>query len=681
MVEAQRIACSNDGWYTMWFTARSDGFESPTTGTIWRGQQQEIDLANFPVPEGQSFLPHVTIDGDIRSSPPPAPQPIVFKMNGQTAFYDLTGTTWSWEAKFSKLGSPSGRPVLPGFPANVPLNILPYHNWDNQINAAGVLTCAPGTPADVAAVCNWAKDNGYQVRPRGVMHGWSPLTLAVQPDPKAKILLVDFTKALCGATLLAPSGGLPSRVRVQTGKTMLDLLNFLEAQPGGGGAAPGYSFPHTPAPGNLTVGGVLAIDAHGTAVPTPPNDDFAASYGSMSNQILEFTAVVTDPDSTSPDRYSLRTFKRSDVDAKMFLTHLGRALLVEATLQVVDNYNLRCQSFTNFTDGVVFAAPSAAAPIPKDSFADWLERFGRVEVIWFRTGTNPWLHVWNVEATKPAASRAVSAPYNYPFADHVPDSLQTFLKMLLNGMPSATPLFGQTAANVTAAGLDGKNVVGQSTYPPSRDIWGPSKNSLLYIQDTTLQVTANGYALQMKKADVQQAVHDFTSQFSSQLAKYEAAGKYPVNSAVEMRVTSLDDPSRVAPGSSLAAESPVISALSRDDEAVKNGWDVALWVDVLTLPGTGYSNEFYAELEAWIVQRFSGTAARTLPEWSKGWAYGATQGAWTDSAFLAHVRKAFSTGRTARDNWAFAVDTLRKYDNSNLFANPLLDQLFTPGAT
>ena len=185
-------------------------------------------------------------------------------------------------------------------------------------------------------------------------------------------------------------------------------------------------------------------------------------------------------------------------------------------------------------------------------------------MIWFRTGTNPWLHVWTVAPTKPAGSTAVASPYNYPFADHVPDSLQKFLTMLLNGIPSVTPLFGEMAASVTANGLDGKNVIGQSVYPPSRDIWGPSENTLLYIQDTTLQVTANGYALQMKKSDVQQAVSDFTK-FSSLLASYEAQDKYPVNSAVEIRVTSLDSPQGVTVGPGLKAESPVISALSDDE--------------------------------------------------------------------------------------------------------------------
>ncbi|MGH6800364.1 MAG: cholesterol oxidase substrate-binding domain-containing protein, partial [Methylocella sp.] len=294
--------------------------------------------------------------------------------------------------------------------------------------------------------------------------------------------------------------------------------------------------------------------------------------------------------------------------------------------------------------------------------------------------TNPWLHVWSVAPSKPDGSTEVHTPYNYPFADYVPEILQNFLKLILNCVPGQilpcpTPLFGETAARVTANGLDGKDAFGQPAYPPSRDIWGPSKNTLLYIQDTTLQCAANGYAIQMKKADVQQAVYDFTTEFTSLLAKYEKLGKFPVNSAVEIRVTSLDDPAHVAIGSGIKAESPVISALCYDDRAKQKGWDVALWVDVLTIPGTNFSTEFYADLEAWILATFKETAARparTMPEWSKGWGYKAGQGAWSDPQFFDHIRQAFT-----ENNWKFEVDTLKKYDKFNLFTNQLLSQLFT----
>ena len=102
-----------------------------------------------------------------------------------------------------------------------------------------------------------------------------------------------------------------------------------------------------------------------------------------------------------------------------------------------------------------------------------------------------------------------------------------------------------------------------------------------------------------------------------------------------------------------------------------------MWIDVLTIPGTDHSNEFYEELETWALQRFSGNVARALPEWSKGWAYTAAQGPSTNSQFWISIRQTFTTGRDVQNNWKYEVDTLQKYDQSDLFMNPLLDQLFT----
>jgi hypothetical protein len=197
------------------------------------------------------------------------------------------------------------------------------------------------------------------------------------------------------------------------------------------------------------------------------------------------------------------------------------------------------------------------------------------------------------------------------------------------------------------------------------------------VKDQTLRVTANGYAVQMRKADVQQAVHDFATQFTSMLNAYAKKWQYPINSPLEIRVTSLDDPALVGVPSGATAQSPVISALSYDEVAKQNNWDVALWLDVLTLPGTAHSNEFYEELEAWIQQRFTGAAARPMPEWSKGWAY-TSAGAWTSTAYMESIREMCTTGRSSDDNWNYEVATLARYDKSNLFTNSLLSALFTP---
>ena len=71
---------------------------------------------------------------------------------------------------------------------------------------------------------------------------------------------------------------------------------------------------------------------------------------------------------------------------------------------------------------------------------------------------------------------------------------------------------------------------------------------------------------------------------------------------------------------------------------------------------------------------FSGAAGRTMPEWSKGWAYTADKGPWTDAGFLRHIRQTLEVG----DNWTYVPTTLAKYDKSHLFSSPFLDQLFQP---
>jgi hypothetical protein len=280
----------------------------------------------------------------------------------------------------------------------------------------------------------------------------------------------------------------------------------------------------------------------------------------------------------------------------------------------------------------------------------------------------------NLPNTTPPESIAVNTPYNYPFADNVPQWVQEMLPTLLK-TPGVTPLFGWTSARITADGLKGESMFGGS-YPVSSDIWGPSKNTLLYVQDSTLRVMANGYAIHVNKSDVQKAVAAFASQFRSMLENYRNDGEYPINSPLEIRVTGLDDPTEVHLPPGQIARSPSLSATIMDAIDVQNRWDVALWFDVLTIPGTPNADKFYVELEQWLRTYFSdakdGVAGRVMPEWSKGFAYDKSNGPWTDAGFLEHVRQTFS------DGWGYALATLAKYDKSHLFSSPFLDQFFQP---
>jgi FAD/FMN-containing dehydrogenase len=631
----------------------------------------------------------------------------------------------------------------PGFP--IPVIQEQYQNWSRGITVPNVWTCSPTTPQEVVAVCNWAAGANFTVRPRGIMHGWSPLTVT-NGEPTANMILVDLTTSLNNVLQFTPaSNGEPAQIRVQTGMVMEDLMKALQKQAGGSTIGPGtgYSFAHIPAPGHLTLGGVLAINAHGTAIPNQGSANLDISYGSLSNQIVAFTAVVTDPSSGS-NAYVAKSFQRTDTDALTFLTHLGRAFLLDVTLQLTNNYNLRCQSIMDIDSSVLFARQTGSTP-PPQSCGDFLAQSGRIEIIWFPAfptiswKTYPWLKVWTVSPQQPSGSKLVTGPYNYPFSDNLPPGVTDAVELMVGLAPALTPYFtaitalftafalnplgaltkdasgsltagSQTAASdVTSGATAGAGAAAPfavaeqqdpgitaaitqlTTAVPSlssyflqlaayawnpfdlTDLWGASMNTLLYVKDTTLLVTANGYAVQMKSGDVQNAIADFTQQFTTMLASYQSQNLYPINSPMEIRVTALDE----FPAGQTTL-SPIISGLSYDETAQQNGWDVAVWFDVLTVQPAGdpqQANRFYAELEEWIGQHF-GTGYRVNPEWSKGWAYTAATGPWTNSAYLEKIRENFTTGRTAANNWAYEVATLAKYDASSLFWNPFLETLF-----
>jgi len=349
----------------------------------------------------------------------------------------------------------------PGWPSSIPIVQEQYQNWSRGITVPNVWTCTPATPADVVTVCNWAAGANFQVRPRGIMHGWSPLTVT-NGEPTANVVLVDMTVNLNQVLQITPAaGGQPAQVQVQTGMVMEAFMTALQNASGGSTATPGtgFGFAHIPAPGNLTVGGVLAIDAHGTAVPNQGANNLDISYGSMSNQILAFTAVVTDPSSGSPNTYVAKTFTRTDTDALAFLTHVGRAFLLDVTLQLANNYNLRCQSIMNIDSSVLFAPQTGSTP-PPQSCGDFLNQSGRIEIIWFPVfptitwKTYPWLKVWTVSPQQPSGSKKVDSPYNYPFSDNLPPGVTDAVDAMVTIAPALTPYFTGITALFTAFALN-----------------------------------------------------------------------------------------------------------------------------------------------------------------------------------------------------------------------------------
>ncbi|MFK0025424.1 cholesterol oxidase substrate-binding domain-containing protein [Streptomyces sp. NPDC090798] len=534
---------------------------------------------------------------------------------------------------------------LPGFPEGVDVYRSAYRNWVGEITATGLWACAPADQDQVADVVNWAWRQGWSVRARGSSHGWSPLTIASGTEAGAPVLLVDTARHLTGLSLESTD---PAAVRAGAGVTLEALLGYLEDH--------GLGLTATPAPGDLTLGGALAVDAHGTAVPAHGESRLPGhTYGSLSNLVLSLTAVVWDAGS---DAYVPRTYERDDPDGAALLAHLGRALVTEVTLRVGANTSLRCVSRTDIPAAELFAAPGD--PKGERTFASFLDESGRAEAIWFAFTEHPWLKVWSVAPTRPPASRRVRSPYNYPFSDNIPTAVADLAgRMVADAAWHLAPLLGAAQFTAAAVGL---------TATLSADIWGPSKNTLLYIRPTTLRVTANGYAVLTSRAEVQRVIAEFTAFFRERLTAYATRGRYPVNGQVEIRVTGLDHPSDA---DSAGACAPLLSALR--PRADHPEWDTAVWLDVLTLPGTPDAEAFNRELEHFLLTTYDGEYALTRVEWSKGWGY-TDEAAWSDEEVLGTtVPASFRDG--VGPGWDEAAAVLDRLDPHRLFGTALLNRL------
>jgi FAD/FMN-containing dehydrogenase len=157
-------------------------------------------------------------------------------------------------------------------------------------------------------------------------------------------------------------------------------------------------------------------------------------------------------------------------------------------------------------------------------------------------------------------------------------------------------------------------------------------------------------------------VHEFTAYYRRRLAEYAARGSFPVNGAVEIRVTGLDDPGQLG----LPGPAPALSAVR--PAAGHPEWDVAVWLDVLTLPGTPEAEAFLRDIERFVFATYDGSWAAARVEWSKGWAYTEEAG-WADPDVLHRLIPASLPG------WSAAVDTLDRLDPHRVFTNPFLDRL------
>lgn len=522
----------------------------------------------------------------------------------------------------------------PAPPASIFVRRSRFENWDRAIVTDELWTALPATASEVVELVDWAVAAGYRLRPQGRRHSWSPLTVSPGTSADSRVLLVDMSR-LAGMRMVGDA------VEVEAGALMVDLLAFLDAN--------GRSLRAAPAVGDISVGGALAVAAHGTGVPT--GDDAQAlwsGFATLGGLVRSMTAVVWDPGS---DSYRQRQFDRSHPDTKALVSHLGRVMVTSVTLTTVPAYNLHCRNLTDIPIAELFAAPATAGP---RSLARLIDEHGRVGIAWYAFTDFPWVQTWSEAPTCPPSARTTSGPFNYPFADTLPDAIPRALSDLIEGNVSAAPTFCNGVLTVTEAGLD---AVG------ARDMWGPAKNFINFVRPSTLRITAGSHVVVTRRADIQTVVHEFTTVYLDLLAQYRAAGEFPVNSGLEIRITTVDSVVDLdIPGAEPPALSPTAPVPGRPE------WDTAIWLDVITLPHTRSHERFFADLERRFFRTFPADRGVVRPEWSKRWAHGPA-GAWTDDDYIRRVLP------EVLPMWHWAADTFDRYDPSGVFRSDLADRL------
>ncbi|BCN67228.1 hypothetical protein RE943_07010 [Prescottella equi] len=551
-------------------------------------------------------------------------------------------------------------PTPPNFPNDIALFQQAYQNWSKEIMLDATWVCSPKTPQDVVRLANWAHEHDYKIRPRGAMHGWTPLTVEKGANVE-KVILADTMTHLNGITV--NTGGPVATVTAGAGASIEAIVTELQKHDLG--------WANLPAPGVLSIGGALAVNAHGAALPAVGQTTLPGhTYGSLSNLVTELTAVVW-----NGSTYALETYQRNDPRITPLLTNLGRCFLTSVTMQAGPNFRQRCQSYTDIPWRELFAPKGADGR----TFEKFVAESGGAEAIWYPFTEKPWMKVWTVSPTKPDSSnevgslgsagslvgkppqaREVSGPYNYIFSDNLPEPITDMIGAINAGNPGIAPLFGPAMYEITKLGLAATN---------ANDIWGWSKDVQFYIKATTLRLTEGGGAVVTSRANIATVINDFTEWFHERIEFYRAKGEFPLNGPVEIRCCGLDQAADVKVPS---VGPPTISATRpRPDHP---DWDVAIWLNVLGVPGTPGMFEFYREMEQWMRSHYNNDDATFRPEWSKGWAFGPDP--YTDNDIVTNkMRATYIEGVPTTENWDTARARYNQIDPHRVFTNGFMDKL------
>ena len=530
-----------------------------------------------------------------------------------------------------------------GFPAQVAVEAREFQNWAKLVTVDGVPTCLPQDEGDLVEIANWAAGANWRLRPVGARHGWAPFTIDADSTDDVMLVSQEFMTGMAGfETEPVPAAWfLP-------GTSMLDATGLLAGiDNDGAGTAPGWGFNAYPGVPDVTVGGVCAIGAHGTGISLDP--DKPDLYGTMSNWILGFRALVSDPDSAEP-RYIVREFSRDDSEASAFLLHLGRSFLTAIKLRVVPNFYLRrTVRYPQF--GELFSDDGKP---PKLSLGRLEEKHGRVQELWFPFTSTPIVQYWTEEQER--SEPQVDGPMSIRLSPDITSEESDRFAQTLAEHPEYT-------AAVDQASIDRIRELS----PQGIDLHGTARDLLLYVQHDTLRVLSLAYAVLLPADEVQAAAHDLASRLDEMVRGYGERGRAPITNCLEMRVTGIDRAEEVG----VAGAVPV--TLSPARPLAGSNVDRVIWLDLVTMPGTPYANQFLAEFEEWLWERWP-EPGTLRAEWSKAWAF-TSEGPWTNEAVVEAIKRSYDDG-FGTEAFRQAATVLARYDAAHLYSSPLLDRLF-----
>jgi hypothetical protein len=431
----------------------------------------------------------------------------------------------------------------------------------------------------------------------------------------------------------------------------------------------GYTLPILPAPNVLSLGGVLAISAHGSRLSFSEPEETATGHrewpGTISASVDAATVIAWN---ASSNAYEARRLSHADPELPFVAASLGRVIIVDVTLRVMPDYCLDIDLSVRDLDKL-FGSDDTNA----DSVEQIAQKAG-FEVLAFRTGplAKDQAHVleWR-KSDLPPTGRWKS---EHPLDDII--SGGEWWAPILTLMPwwAVAPEVHRRLDDV-ADGIAQRRAADPNALP------SPAGDQRMYAHSDAMPVEASGWGLIIPRRDLQKAasaVYELAiDKLDDTRPTFDAFSHRHL--VFECRCANLDDvglPGGAAiPNLSLAAPYPGRPGNTPDPQDAH----IVLWVSVLYLTRRytmDTHGEYFSELESEIHDLCDRQDWILRPEWAKGWGY-THAGGWNASAssLQAWFERAWPGDENASGSWKNACKLAWDLDPQGMFSSAFHDKI------